>query len=412
MIKVLFFFPHNPFPPKTGAHKRCLELLTGLRELGCDITYASSTYTSDQRWSLDGIEGLQKQIGCKVALHTSSDVERIASKAFNIAKRTLFNDQNQLHTKTSISMRSWFSDITHRCDPDILFMNYVFYDSIIDRNSATTSCKKIIEMHDLVTLNLKMQKAILKLTGLKRLKTGQIPQEVLDVDFFYVRNFSADRKEFDVYNNYDFTLCISKKEQNIVSTYAPKTEAIFLPMTHSVVNLQNTYSADALFCLGPNIFNIQGYYFFIEKVLPIILKKQPDFRLIVTGNTFCNISPVVTNGVIFKGFVDNLHYFYENSKFFICPVFGGTGQQVKIVEAMAHGLPVIALHAMASNSPIRHNHNGLLARNAEEFADCVRKLWNNKDLCRQLGDNSRNTIATEFSGSILYNNLKYVLDAK
>lgn len=412
MKKVLFFFPHNPFPPKTGAHKRCLELLVGLRELGCDITFASSTYTSDQIWSPAGIEGLQKKIGCKVELHTPSDVERIVSKAFNVAKRIFLNDQYRLQTRTSVSICSWFSDLSRSLDPEILFMNYVFYDSIADQNTTGRVCKKIMEMHDLVTLNLKMQKAILKLTGFNRLKAGQIPQEVLDVNFFQARDFSADRKEFEVYDKYDFTLCISENEKNIVSTYAPNTEAVFLPMTHSVSYLHNTYSADAFFCLGPNIFNIQGYYFFIDKVLPIILKKQPDFRLVVTGNTFCNISPVVPNGVIFKGFVDNLQYFYENSKFFICPVFGGTGQQVKIVESMAHGLPVIALHTMDSNSPIRHNINGLLARNAEDFAECVIKLWNNKEICSQLGDNSRETIATEFSDTLLCQNLKYVLDAQ
>jgi glycosyltransferase involved in cell wall biosynthesis len=31
--KVLVFFPHNPYPSKTGAHRRCLEILSALKEL-------------------------------------------------------------------------------------------------------------------------------------------------------------------------------------------------------------------------------------------------------------------------------------------------------------------------------------------------------------------------------------------
>ena len=51
-MKVLFFFPHNPYPAKSGAHKRCLEMLSGLRELGCEVTLMSSTLSSETPWEL------------------------------------------------------------------------------------------------------------------------------------------------------------------------------------------------------------------------------------------------------------------------------------------------------------------------------------------------------------------------
>ena len=98
-----------------------------------------------------------------------------------------------------------------------------------------------------------------------------------------------------------------------------------------------------------------------------------------------------------KVFVDNLHDLYKSSRFFICPVFGGTGQQVKIVEAMAHGLPVVALEYAAHHSPLKHGMNGLVAKNIEEFAEHVVRLWNDRSLCRKLGAEARQTIATEFS---------------
>ena len=45
--KALFFFPHNPWPPRTGAHCRVLQMLSGLRELGCHITLASTSLYSE-----------------------------------------------------------------------------------------------------------------------------------------------------------------------------------------------------------------------------------------------------------------------------------------------------------------------------------------------------------------------------
>lgn len=53
---------------------------------------------------------------------------------------------------------------------------------------------------------------------------------------------------------------------------------------------------------------------------------------------------------------------YQQAKFAICPLIGGTGQQVKIIEAMAHGLPVVALHNVSESSPIEHGVNGFIAK--------------------------------------------------
>jgi glycosyltransferase involved in cell wall biosynthesis len=88
---------------------------------------------------------------------------------------------------------------------------------------------------------------------------------------------------------------------------------------------------------------------------------------------------------------------YNSARFLVCPVFGGTGQQVKVVEAMAHGVPAVALRVAADRSPIQHEVNGMIANNAEEFAEHVLRLWKDPKLCAQLGDAARKTVAQEFS---------------
>jgi len=48
-------------------------------------------------------------------------------------------------------------------------------------------------------------------------------------------------------------------------------------------------------------------------------------------------------------------------------------------------------------SPIEHGVNGLVARDADEFADHVTRLWSDRKLCRQLGETARDTIQREYS---------------
>ena len=62
---------------------------------------------------------------------------------------------------------------------------------------------------------------------------------------------------------------------------------------------------------------------------------------------------------------------YRTSAFAICPLLAGTGEQVKIVDAMAHGLAVVATRSSASSSPIVDGVNGYVVDSAEEFADRV-----------------------------------------
>ncbi|HZQ06555.1 MAG TPA: glycosyltransferase, partial [Anaerolineae bacterium] len=82
----------------------------------------------------------------------------------------------------------------------------------------------------------------------------------------------------------------------------------------------------------------------------------------------------------------------------------------KILEAMAHGIPVIAMRAAADGSPIRHEENGLIADNAAEFAAYVVRLWNDRGLCRRFGKAARATIAHEYSQARLRQDLCEILE--
>jgi len=183
---------------------------------------------------------------------------------------------------------------------------------------------------------------------------------------------------------------------------------VWLPVTFEPCYISNTYSDSALFTVGPNFFNTQGYLYFVKKVLPRVLRSAPSFALRVTGS-FPQRVPEVAPGITLSGFVPDLKSVYEIARFFVCPVFGGTGQQIKIVEAMAHGLPVVALRFAAERSPIQHGVNGLVAENAEEFAEHTVRLWQDPALCRRLGNAARETVANEFSNDRLIEGLSNML---
>ncbi|RLI32452.1 hypothetical protein DRO56_03500 [Candidatus Bathyarchaeota archaeon] len=229
----------------------------------------------------------------------------------------------------------------------------------------------------------------------------------MEEDFFKKLNLTVELEEFQIYDKYHFTIAISPKEAEIINQNTHRTRIVYIPMTQEPYYISNSYTGPALFPTGPNPFNVHGYLYFIKKVLPRVIKKAPSFSLQVTGAICRDVLPV--EGISLCGFVPDLKSLYKSAKFVVCPVWGGTGQQVKIVEAMAHGVPVIASKHAAEASPIQHNVNGLIANDAEEFADYVVQLWYDKETCYRLGHAARETIASDFSRARLVEKLSSII---
>jgi glycosyltransferase involved in cell wall biosynthesis len=88
---------------------------------------------------------------------------------------------------------------------------------------------------------------------------------------------------------------------------------------------------------------------------------------------------------------------YERCAFAVFPQVALAGHQAAAVEAMANGLAIVTSTDGPANSFIDHGVNGYLAASPDEFARYSRMLWEDRDLCRQLGSAARDTIAAESS---------------
>ena len=304
-------------------------------------------------------------------------------------------------------MRRWFAELVSQIEPNVIIMNYAYWDGIIDHRKFKSTLR-IIDTLDLVTANREMQQAIARYLP-DPLLAETTPDEVLKESFFDDIRIVNDQHEFSIFDKYDHTIAITPKEVEVIKRRTRHTKVSWLPVTFEPGDNPNSYSDSALFTVGPNLFNTQGYLYFVKKVLPLVTIRAPSFHLNVTG-AFPNRTPGAAAAVSLSGFVPDLKPLYERARFFICPVFGGTGQQIKIVEAMAHGLPVVALRFAAERSPLRHEVNGLVADNAEEFAEHTIRLWNDPTLCRRLGKAARETVASEFSGDHLTGALAEILN--
>jgi len=404
---VLIFFPLNPYPPRSGAHRRFLEMATGFSSLGYRVTLLSSTFTSETEWTRQSIEQLKYNFGLDVRIHVANAIDCYPERWLSRLYRGV-HIEPPLNSAvyTSPLMRLWFRRQCQELQPDVIVMNYSRFDGLLSRVPRSSSLR-VMDSIDLLTLNEKMRRALSGKLPTYPEDQGVCSEDVLNEKFFIELGLEADPAEFRVFDKYDFTIAISQNEAELVKKNTMNTKVVCIPMTAQSVHVNNRYDGPAVFVTGPNPFNLQGYLYWAKRVLPFVQRVTAEFQLRVTG-TVCDCVAGQA-GVILDGFVPDLEPVYESARFAICPVFGGTGQQIKIVEAMAHGVPVVALQAAAESSPIQHEVNGLVAVNAEEFAEHCLRLWNDRELCRKLGVAARDTIAGEFGRDRLHRSLAELL---
>jgi hypothetical protein len=114
----------------------------------------------------------------------------------------------------------------------------------------------------------------------------------------------------------------------------------------------------------------------VEDVMPHLLRRLPGTRVRLVGAA----DPAVTrldgvHGATVVGPVASMGPELAAADLVVVPVRFGSGTRVKILEAFAHGLPVVSTTLGAEGLGARDGQHLLLADNAEQFADaCVRVL--------------------------------------
>ncbi len=90
--------------------------------------------------------------------------------------------------------------------------------------------------------------------------------------------------------------------------------------------------------------NLEALEWFSQRVLPRVLERKPEARLIIVGSDPPpqHSLPDVGDAIEVVGHVEDVRESLGRYAVFLCPILSGSGVRVKLLEAFAAGIPVVS----------------------------------------------------------------------
>lgn len=99
---------------------------------------------------------------------------------------------------------------------------------------------------------------------------------------------------------------------------------------------------------------------------------------------------------------------YQEANLFLAPIFGPGGTRLKILGAMAAGIPVISSSIGIEGLEVENKKNVMIANNEKEFINCIKLLIMNKELYHSIRVNARQLVLEKYYWPTIAKNLEKI----
>jgi glycosyltransferase involved in cell wall biosynthesis len=144
--------------------------------------------------------------------------------------------------------------------------------------------------------------------------------------------------------------------------------------------------------------NADAIAYFQRAIYPLVLGQEPAAQLVITGGIPDPLPPGVnTRRLTLTGRLASLDATRRDARMLIVPLRCGTGTRIKILEALAYGMPVVTTSKGAEGLAVEHGQHLLIADEPDDFARAIVQLMRDDGFAMELGARGRTLIEARYT---------------
>lgn len=367
--KVVFFAEYFNYPPLNGGDRRMLSLIQAYQKLGFSVVFCGTCPARLSGEKEKQAQTMQTALG--VDAHYIILSEQIAAQMKN-SHNKLNIGENAIDEFYSMPVLAEMRRLVAALQPSILHVNYCYF-GWIGAAAEGLDCHRVLDTHDLISRRVAMNKEMLRVVGGRRPQSiKQVSRMAHDASRFAALRYNLLPEELLQLAQFDTVLMISPDEASFLAprmaTDSVRTLEMFSVYAPAQKLLKESSKIRAVFAGGNNIYNFLGAAAIQNHILPYMeshIQNPNAFSMRVVGD----VGLSMTEGPLLEitGRLPDVEIGYFDVDFAICPIPAGTGQNVKIIEALSRGLPVLAYGDIGRTANVIHGVNGLLANSVQSL---------------------------------------------
>jgi polysaccharide biosynthesis protein PslH len=389
-----------PYPPHAGGDERIFNILTSVSR----YYEVSLVTTSDKRFIKNAeylrtictkvyiipIETSRSLIQKVLLFFCPSEWSRLLRRLTMLLKGIPYNVLRSYH----FTFRDKLVEILEEVKYDIVQFEFLETGQYLtDLRSLLKHSKTVFDQHAIHSLQAK--------------RTAQYinwPWKII----FIIDSFLSQRYENKLLPEFDYIIAVSELEkQKLVENNSQKDR---IRVIKNGVNLEKFRDSGIKRIGNPLIFlggmgfipNREGLVWFLENIFPVIQEKIQNASLVVIGEKDQRLEKKYINAqVVFRGIINNLNEEMGEGMLFIAPVRIGAGTRLKIVTAMAFGMPVVTTSVGVEGIKAGEDEGVIIADTEKDFAGAVIELLSDDEKRYRLGRNARNFAEREYSWDMI-----------
>jgi polysaccharide biosynthesis protein PslH len=216
--------------------------------------------------------------------------------------------------------------------------------------------------------------------------------------------------EGDVCRLSDLVLAVSNEDAELLQAYQPVRRVQVVPNglhteQYSGPITPMDLGAEALVFTGKMDYrpNVDAVLWFVDAIWPLVKAARPQARFYIVGQKpHPRLDALrALPDVVLTGWVEDVQPYLRGASLYVAPLRMGSGTRLKLLEAMASGVAVVATSVAASGMQPKPIQAMRIANEAEAISTALIELLQHPDQRTRLADHAREYVKTHYDWAVL-----------